>query len=257
MERDIELEEGCEIVQRGITKVINIIEGVPDESPMDAEYWMNLYTTVYTMGPPSRRDYSKELYERYEGVFNDYLRSKVLPAIQEKDDDISILQEFVKRWANHKVMVTKLGRFFHTLDRFYIRRSSLPSLKEVGFGCFLEIAYGKMKVKVRDVVIALINQERQGNEINGSLVKDVLEIFVKIGNENYSDYYVDDFEIAFLTDTAGYYTRKGFIGISVAECLKMEKEMVSCYLPSGTVGKLLKIVQGLGKEMTLSDDKLT
>ncbi|KAI3835314.1 hypothetical protein MKW98_020430 [Papaver atlanticum] len=206
------------------------------------------------MGPPSRRDYSKDLYEGCEGVFNDYLSCRVLPAIQEKNDDDFMLQEFVKRWANHKIMVTKIGRFFHTLDSYYIPRRYLPSLKEVGFGCFLEIVYGKMKVKVKDVVIALINQERQRNEIDGSLVKDVLQIFFEIGKENYSDYYVDDFETDFLTDTTEYYTREGFIGITAAECLKMEKEMGSCYFPSSIVDKLLKIVQGLEKEMTLSDE---
>ncbi|KAI3992507.1 hypothetical protein MKX01_022598 [Papaver californicum] len=242
MGTNIELEEGWAIIQNQITKLINIIEGVP-ESPMDADFWMKLYTTVYTLGSPPL-DYSKNLYERYEGVFNDYLSCKVLPAIQEKHDDASMLQEFVKRWANHKVMVSKLSRFFSIVDRYYIPRRKLPSLKDVGFGCFREIVYEKMKVKVKDVVILLINREREGNEINRSLVKDVLEVFVEIGNHNL-DYYVNDFETAFLTDMVDYYTRKGSNEIAVLECLQMEKDKVSHYLHSSTEEKLLKQVQGL------------
>ncbi|KAI3858247.1 hypothetical protein MKX03_001048, partial [Papaver bracteatum] len=272
----IELEEGWAIVQIGVTKLINIIEGVP-ESPMDVDLFMKLCTTVYNMctqKPPY--DYSMQLCKRYKGVFDDYLISKVLPAIQEKQDDVSMLQEFVKRWANHKVMVSKISSYFNILDRLakyqqqpnevfrkqgrgLKRRSTrgeggTENLKykyrgvrqrrgkwvsqigkpnkggrlwlgtfdtaieaaqayddasrrmyggngflnfpevccrvgeigvikreliecDVGVSCFRELVYEKMKVKVRDAVIALINQEREGNEIDRTLVKDVLEVF--------------------------------------------------------------------------------
>lgn len=108
----IELKDGWGILQTGITKLINLIEGVP-ESPMDADYWMKLYKAVHTTGKPTPRDNSKQLYERYKGVFNDYLRSKVSPAIQENHDDVSMLQEFVNKWANHKVMVIKFSPYFN------------------------------------------------------------------------------------------------------------------------------------------------
>ncbi|KAI3977410.1 hypothetical protein MKX01_000323 [Papaver californicum] len=349
-----ELEEGWAIVQIGFTNLINTIEGVP-ESPVDADYWMKLYTTVYT----APRDYSKQLNQRYECIFTDYLASKVLPAIQEKHDDVSLLQEFVRRWANHKVMVSKFSRYFSILDllakyqqqpievfrkpgkgskkgcmrgkggpenlkckyrgvrqrtwgkwvseirkpngggrlwlgtfdtaieaaqsyddasrRMYGENAFLnfPDAKQftesvsevcsrvkeskfevpkrepvecdVGFGCFREIVYEKMKVKVKDVVISLINRERQGNEIDRGLVKDVLEVFVEIGNENGKDnldYYVNDFETAFLTDMVDYYTRKGSDSITAIECLQMEKDRVSYYLHFSTEEKLLKQVQG-------------
>ncbi|XP_026438896.1 cullin-1-like [Papaver somniferum] len=172
---------------------------------MDSEIRMKMYISVYNLGsPPS--DYSEELYKRYEGVFIDYLSSKVLPAIQEKrDDDVSMLEELVERWDNHKVMVTKLSRVFHYLDRNYVVRKSLPSLKDAGFGCFRKVVYEAMKVRVKDAVITLINQECNGEEIDRTMVKNVLEIFVMARNQNY----VDDFETAFLNDIKGYYyTRK-------------------------------------------------
>lgn len=60
---------------------------------------------------------------------------QVLPSIREKHDEF-MLRELVKRWANHKVMVRWLSRFFHYLDRYFIARRSLPPLHEVGLTCF-------------------------------------------------------------------------------------------------------------------------
>ena len=60
---------------------------------------------------------------------------QVLPSIKEKHDEF-MLRELVKRWANHKVMVRWLSRFFHYLDRYFIARRSLPPLNEVGLTCF-------------------------------------------------------------------------------------------------------------------------
>ncbi|KAI3835038.1 hypothetical protein MKW92_017983 [Papaver armeniacum] len=265
----IGLQEGWPIIQNEITKLINTLEGVPD-SPN----YGSIYSTVYTLCQHKHIEgYGEVIYARYEGVYNDYLKSKVLPAIQEKNDDVSMLQEFVKRWANHKVMVSKLSRYFNYMDRYYILRMKLPCLKDVGFGCFRKIVYEKMKVKVRDAVIVLINQEREGTEIDRGSVKGVLEVFVEIGNENGKDKldcYVDDFETAFLSDMADYYTRKGFKEIKSAECFQREKDRVSHYLHSSTEEKLLKQVQGqvlpenaqqvLQKEMQsvkLGDDKST
>ncbi|XP_026435157.1 cullin-1-like [Papaver somniferum] len=187
-------------------------------------------------------DAYKELYTRYKGVYNKYLNSKVLPSILKKhdDDDVSMLQELVKRWENHKVMVTKLARYFNYMDRHYTSLIGLPSLKDVGFDCFREIVYEKMKVNVKDVVIALVNIEREGNEneIDRCLVKDVVDIFVEIENGKL-DCYVNDLETAVLTDLVDYYTGKGFYENTPIECLQMEKDRVSHYLHPSSKEKLL------------------
>ncbi|XP_026411084.1 cullin-1-like [Papaver somniferum] len=249
----VELEEGWAILQMGITKVINIIEGVPGETAMDAAFYMKLYTAAYNMcnqKPPHH--YITQLYERYEGVYNDYLQSKVLPAIQEKRDNVSMLQELVKRWVSYKDMVRRLSQPFNFLNRNYVAHKNLPMFKDVGFGCFLEIVGAEIEVQVKDAVLSLINKEREGEEIDQTLVKNVLEIFVDIGNENDAqnmEYYVNDFETPFLNDTADYYSRKASnwtreeYAMKAEECLKTEKDRASHYLHSSTEEKLLKIVQ--------------
>ncbi|KAI7990809.1 Cullin-1 [Camellia lanceoleosa] len=249
--KTIELEEGWDFMQRGITKLKRILEGLP-ESQFSSEEYMMLYTTIYNMctqKPP--HDYSQQLYEKYKEAFEEYINSTVLPSLREKHDEF-MLRELVKRWANHKVLVRWLSRFFHYLDRYFIARRSLPALNEVGLACFRDLVYEELKDKVRDAVIALIDQEREGEQIDRALLKNVLDIFVEIGMGQMI-YYENDFEDDMLKDSAAYYSRKASSWIvedscpdymlKAEECLKKERDRVSHYLHSSSEQKLVEKVQ--------------
>lgn len=93
--------------------------------------------------------------------------------------------------------------------------------------------YQELNAKVRDAIISLvynlkpvyfvhyflsfamnnqifsyqINQEREGEQIDRALLKNVLDIFVEIGM-GLMNYYEKDFEEGMLNDTADYYSRK-------------------------------------------------
>ncbi|KAJ6810399.1 cullin-1-like isoform X1 [Iris pallida] len=237
-------------MQKGITKLKNILEA--SRSPSSAPRTTLCYTTIYNMctqKPP--HDYSQQLYDKYRESFEEYITATVLPSLREKHDEF-MLRELVKRWSNHKVMVRWLSRFFHYLDRYFIARRSLPPLNEVGLTCFRELVYQEIKVKVRDAVISLIDQEREGEQIDRALLKNVLDIFVEIGLGN-MECYENDFEADMLTDTAAYYSRKASNWIledscpdymlKAEECLKREKDRVSHYLHISSEPKLLEKVQ--------------
>ncbi|KAK4840714.1 hypothetical protein QYF36_016292 [Acer negundo] len=246
--KTIDLEQGWEFMQKGITKLKNILEGLPEPLFSSEDYKM-LYETIYNMctQKPSH-DYSQQLYEKYRESIEEYITSTVLPSIREKHDEF-MLRELVKRWANHKVMVRWLSRFFHYLDRTFIPRRSLPPLNEVGMTCFRDLVYLELNGKVRDVVISLIDQEREGEQIDRALLKNVLDIFVEIGMGQ-MDHYENDFEDAMLKDTAAYYSRKASNWILedscpdylliAEECLTWEKDRVAHYLHSSSEPKLLE-----------------
>ncbi|XP_052486140.1 cullin-1-like isoform X1 [Gossypium raimondii] len=63
-----------------------------------------------------------------------------------------------------------------------------------------DLVYQEVHEKVRDAVIALIDKEREGEQIDRALLKNVLGIFVEIGMGQ-MDRYEDDFEEAMLQDT--------------------------------------------------------
>ncbi|KAL9435726.1 hypothetical protein AB3S75_021903 [Citrus x aurantiifolia] len=249
--KTIDLDQGWEYMQKGITKLKRILEGLP-ESPFSSEEYMMLYTTIYNMctqKPP--HDYSQQLYDKYKQAFEEYISSTVLPSLSEKHDEY-MLRELVKRWANHKVMVRWLSRFFHYLDRYFIARRSLPALNEVGLTCFREQVYDALKNKAKDAIIALIDKEREGEQIDRALLKNVLDIFVEIGMGQ-MDSYEKDFQEHMLQDTGAYYSRKASnwiledscpeYMIKSEECLKKERDRVSHYLHSSSEPKLVEKVQ--------------
>ncbi|CAH8256440.1 unnamed protein product [Arabidopsis lyrata] len=181
---EITFEEGWLYIQKGVTKLIKIIEGEP-EPPFDAEEYMNLYTTIYKMCSHSP-GYSKQLYEKYREVIEDYTIQTVLPSLREKHDE-DMLRELVKKWDNHKVLVRWLSRFFLDVD-CYLARRGIPRLREVGLTCFHE----------------LIHKEREGEQTDKALVKNILDIYVENGMGT-MEKYEEDFERFMLQDTASYY----------------------------------------------------
>ncbi|KAI3983720.1 hypothetical protein MKX01_001124 [Papaver californicum] len=226
------LDHGWGLMQTGITKLIRILEGLP-EPQFNSDDYMMLYTTCYNMCTQKHpHNYCEQLYEK------------------EKHDEF-LLRELEKRWINHKIMVRWLSRFFIYLDRYFIAQRSLPPLNDVGIVCFRKLVYEEINVRAREAVISLINQEREGEQIDRALLKNVLAIFVDIGMGNMKCY-VNDFETELLSDTAGYYTRKASnwiqedscpeYMIKADECLKREKDRVTHYLHSSTEEKLIEQV---------------
>lgn len=209
-------------------------------------------STIYNMctqKPP--HDFSQQLYERYREAFNAYITSDVLPALREKQGEY-MLKELVKRWDNHKIMVRWLSRFFNYLDRYYIQRHNLAQLKDVGMLCFRDLVYSELKKNVKDAVLALVDKERDGEQIDRALVKNILGIFVEMGMGG-MEAYEQDFEAHLLTNTAAFYSRKASVWIDedscpdylvkAEECLRREKERVGHYLHASSETKLLKEVE--------------
>ena len=81
-----------------------------------------------TQKPPN--NWSEHLYNNYCDAVKDYLSARILPRIKEKHNE-AMLKELVRRWENHKLMIKFLSHVFKYLDRFYVKRLSLPELAEV------------------------------------------------------------------------------------------------------------------------------
>ena len=105
---------------------------------------------------------------------------------------------------------------------------------------------------VKDAVLQLVDKERDGEQIDRALVKNILGIFVEMGMGG-MEAYETDFEAHLLTNTAAFYSRKASVWIEedscpdylvkAEDCLKREKERVGHYLHASSETKLLKEVE--------------
>ncbi|XP_064990913.1 cullin-1-like [Musa acuminata AAA Group] len=249
--KTVDVEAGMAVLKQSVTKLTNILEGLP-EMPFNTMEYMLLCTTIYdfcTMKTPN--DLSEQLYAEYKKSLMDYLHSRVLPSLRSKNDEY-MLKELVRRWLNYKVMVRWLSRFFHYLDRYFVKKKALLPLKEAGITCFRDLVYEEMKGKIKDAVISLIYQEREGSQIDRPLLNNVVEIFIQIGLGS-KEYYEVDLEAPLLQDTAAYYSRKASKWILEDSCpeymlkaeerLKQEKDRVDHYLDHTTKKKLIENVE--------------
>jgi cullin 1 len=112
--------------------------------------------------------------------------------------------------------------------------------------------YQEVNSNARDAVINLIDKEREGEQIDRALLKNVIDIFVEIGMGQ-MELYEQDFEAQMLQDSGAYYSRKASNWIvddscpdymlKAEECLKRERDRVSHYLHISSEQKLVEKVQ--------------
>ncbi|KAH1107168.1 hypothetical protein J1N35_010936 [Gossypium stocksii] len=213
---NIEFDQGWGEMEKGIEKLKRILAG-EKETPFTSREYMTLYTTIYNMcNQKAPHDYSEQLYNKYKETLDEYITSTVLPSLKEKHDEF-MLRELVERWLNHKIMVKWLTRFFHYLDRYFIIQRSVPALNEVGTTCFLNLVYEDVHPTIKDIVLSLIDKEREGEQIDQALLKNALDIFVEMG-VGQMNRYQDDFEAPFLQETTNYYSRKASKWIDEDSC---------------------------------------
>jgi len=256
MNQVILLEDGWNRLKTGgvmkIEQILEDMQGGVYKSYISTEEYSALYTTVYTMctqKPPN--NWSEHLYNNYCDAVKDYLSARILPRIKEKHDEM-MLRELVRRWENHKLMIKFLSHVFKYLDRFYVKRLSLPELAEVGSQSFHDIVFNAVKRDVRSAILELIRRERECEIIDRKLVKEVVEIFVDMGGaRNSLEVYVTDFEDMLLSTTADFYSRESSkwaeedsfpdYMCKAEDRLQQEQQRVKNYLHSSTEEKLLKM----------------
>ncbi|CAI8586131.1 unnamed protein product [Vicia faba] len=110
----------------------------------------------------------------------------------------------------------------------------------------------EVRANASKAVITIVDKEREGEQIDRSLLKNILDIFVKICMGDMK-HYENNFEVQMLEDTADYYRSKATIWIEsdsfpdymlkAEDCLRREKEIVSRYLHASTEQKLVEKVQ--------------
>jgi len=198
-------------------------------------------------------NWSRELYQRHGETIDTYLTNTVLPALRDKTGQggTVLLTELQQRWVNHQIMNKWLKKFFTYLDRYYVKHHSLPTLTQAGLRCFRTRIYDEMKSDTTAAILGLINDEREGNIIDKSLVKINVELYEEMGMDTL-DCYNADLEEPFLTNTREYYAKKreDWINdstpdylIKAENALTSEHQRVKDYLNSNSDAKIQRVLE--------------
>ncbi|KAI3469405.1 hypothetical protein Pfo_026068 [Paulownia fortunei] len=246
-------DEAWPILQEeAINKLVDSLEleGLPNHQCFSSEEYMRFYTVVYNVCCPNPLSPEVEkLYDQYKRTFEDYISSKVLPSLRGKQNE-NLLRELLRRWNNHKTITRWLSRFFNYLSRYYIPKKELPSLVETSHSTFYNLVYGEIKDQVSDAIMSLIDRERDGEQIDQAMVKEVLKIYEEIGEDALKQC-AKDIEEAMIEATATFYSKKALDWIAsksyedymlkVEECLEQEKSKVSESLRFRSKDKVLEV----------------
>lgn len=129
------------------------------------------------------------------------------PAIQEKQG-VAMVRELVRRWADHRIMKKWLCDFFRYIDRFYVKRQSEKPLATVCIERFHALVFAPIQARATPALLALIHQDRGGEEVDRDLMRDAIEIYIEMGATQQATLavYASDFEAPFIAATEEYYT---------------------------------------------------
>jgi len=263
----ISFEEGWEneIKKKAIDVLEDMLDnGMPKNKTklFDHHEFVAVYTTCYNMCTQrSPYNYSRELYDRHAETIETYLVNTVLPALREKistyessgvDGSSILLTELEKRWNNHQIMNKWLSKFFAYLDRYFVKHHSHPTLSESGLRIFKVEIYDKIKSSSTDAILSMINEERENEFIDKTLLKSVIKLYEAMGMMSL-DAYTADLEAPLLESTSEYYARKREEWILVdttpeylikaEQALEQERTRVSDYLNSASEAKILKVLE--------------
>ncbi|OQR97158.1 CULlin protein 1 [Achlya hypogyna] len=253
----IELEQGWkeQIKPKGIDILLNILDKGFDKvqvCPFPPQQYMPIYTICYDMCTQrTPYNWSAQLYTRHGETFTEYLRSSVLPELQNQHDEF-LLNELHRRWQNHKLMNKWMAKFFMYLDRYYVKHNALPTLAEAGLNAFKTVVFQSIKKDVVDAMLELVEKEREGEIVDTTLLRNCIEVFETMGMGSL-DVYITDFEEPFIKRSTAYYATKAQTWlegdstpaymIKTEDCLKSESSRVARYMHSTTEAKLLRALE--------------
>jgi cullin 1 len=160
---------------------------------------------------------------------------KTLLKAAENRMDEALLTYYYKEWDRFTTAMNFVNNIFQYLNRHWIKREADDGKKEVyevytlALVIWREHMFSPLKVRLTKALLALVERERNGEQIDTGLVKGVVQSYVKLGlnkekpKDTTLEIYQQAFEDEFLLATEVYYTAESSNFIennSVADYMK-------------------------------------
>ncbi|XP_035525452.1 cullin-4B isoform X1 [Morone saxatilis] len=207
---------------------------------------------------------SAKLYKQLRAVCEDHIKSQIDQFREDALDSVLFLKKIDKCWQDHCRQMIMIRSIFLFLDRTYVLQNSmLPSIWDMGLELFRFYIISDLKVqsKTIDGILLLIERERNGEAIDRSLLRSLLNMLSDL------QIYQDSFEQRFLEETNRLYAAEGQRLMQEREVpeylhhvnkrLEEEADRVITYLDQSTQKPLIATVekQLLGEHLTATLQK--
>ena len=205
-----------------------------------------LYRNAYNM---VLHKFGDKLYAGLEETITLHLRS-VATEVQAASED-GFLQELKDKWEKHKISSIMIRDILMYMDRTYVVTQKKTPVYDRGLQIFRDEVCRNPRIKDRllNMLLSLIQRERQGEMIPRSLMKTISGMFVELGRDVYSR----DFEMPFLQASSTFYQAESQEYIaqnSASDYMKKaeirlheEAERVQHYLDSSTEPKIKEVAE--------------
>lgn len=192
----------------------------------------------------------EELYNKLIDYLKQHLDDLVTQSKAHTDE--ALLAFYIKEWGRYTVAAKYIHHLFRYLNRHWVKREIDEGKKNIYDVYTLHLVqwrkelFEKVSTKVMDAVLKLVEKQRNGETIEHSQIKQVVDSFVSLGldeadpSKSTLDVYRFHFERPFLTATKEFYLAesKQFVAEnSVVEYMKKaetrlseEEERVRMYL---------------------------
>lgn len=259
-----------------VSKLIRYLEtSVPPQAA--SKLYVEAYAEVITIS--DKLNQPKEAYTMYVQTLRERLEEE--RRRQAEGVGEALLGTFLRSWENYKILVFWMYKVFLYLDKYYIKNqkkdhsSAVNYLAHEGLLQFQRELFLPLACRLKQTILALIERDREGEDLDMDEVKYVLMSFVQVGLQdveivkvrdelraadailwkgatNYS-HYEAQFEGDFLEETQRYYKAKTKAWIAEMTCpeylskayqtLEEESKRADKYLDPKTRPLLLETVE--------------
>ncbi|KAI5463191.1 Cullin [Mariannaea sp. PMI_226] len=248
-------------IQAGISRIMNDLD-----HGIEMGMYMGVYTAVHNfctsqkavgMGGPAMHSNHRGAHLLGEELYNkliEYLKQHLenLVSQSKAHADEALLTFYIKEWGRYTLAAKYIHHLFRYLNRHWVKREIDEGKKNIYDVYTLHLVqwrrvlFEQVSSKVMEAVLKLVEKQRNGETIEHSQIKQVVDSFVSLGldeadpSKSTLDVYRFHFERPFLAATKEFYLAesKQFVAEnSVVEYMKKaearlaeEEERVHMYL---------------------------
>lgn len=260
-------------IENGLDKIM--VEDLSNGGLSTAMY-MNIYTAIHNFciahqtpsgprssGPAMRQGaqlLGADLYKNLEEYLRNHL-SRLLSDTTQYVGDV-LLQHYMLAWERYTVGARYLNHIFDYVNRHWVKRQREEGRKhiyEVNTLCLVRWKrdlFDHIQDRLVDAILQEIEKQRNGEAINTSIAKKVIQSFVSLGLDETNTkrpsiiVYLEAFENPFIAATEAYYRKESSTFLAnnsvvdymkkAASRLNEESARVQMYLHENTERRLME-----------------